>query len=76
MVEGYLMDTTAYFIKDRALSLAYEAVKFPATGPAALRWLNLAQRWAGSRGLAELAQAVSAARIAILTHATTPEATA
>lgn len=54
MVEGYLMDTTAYFIKDRALSLAYEAVRFPSTADSALAWLRRAMVWATVNGNSQL----------------------
>ena len=48
------MDTTAYFIKDRALSLAYEAVRFPSTADSALAWLRRAMVWATVNGNSQL----------------------
>lgn len=48
------MNATASFIKDRALSLAYEAVRFPAGAGAALAWIDLAISWAEERGLEPL----------------------
>ena len=54
MAEGYLMDAKACFINDRALSLAYEAVRFPATGDSALAWLRRAMAWATVNGNSQL----------------------
>ena len=49
------MDTTAYFIRDRALSLAYEAVQFPATAQVAFIWLHRALAYAKNSGMEPLA---------------------
>ena len=39
------MNATAYFIKDRALSLSYEAIRFPETAETVLAWLRRASDW-------------------------------
>jgi hypothetical protein len=45
------MNATTHFIKDRADTLLYEAVHFPATTETALAWLDRALDWAEKRGL-------------------------
>lgn len=45
------MTETAYFIEDRALSLAYESDHLPEIAPAALAWLHLAMAWAKRHGM-------------------------
>lgn len=52
------MNQTAYFIADRAETLAYEAVHFPATAETVLTWLRRAVDWAAKRGLISLARDV------------------
>lgn len=49
MSHTHAPDTTQA-IKDRALTLDYEARRFPATAPMAKKWLMLAAAWAGRRG--------------------------
>ena len=62
------MNEAAYFVQDRALTLIGDAKIHPATYPAAIRWLDLAGRWAEKRGLPELRAAIRAARFKILTR--------
>ena len=52
------MNQTAYFIADRAETLAYEAVHFPATAETVLAWLRRAVDWAAKRGLISLTRDV------------------
>ncbi|WP_165072865.1 hypothetical protein [Desulfovibrio sp. ZJ200] len=52
------MDTKACFINDRALSLAYEAVRFPATAESALAWLRRAMAVATANGNSQLFSAL------------------
>lgn len=54
------MNATACFIKDRALSLSYEAVQFPATAETVLAWLGRAMAWTKTRGLNTLAKELEA----------------
>lgn len=41
---------TAALLRDKALTLKYEARRFPVTAPMAKKWLMLAAAWAGRRG--------------------------
>lgn len=52
------MNATAYFIRARALSLAYEAVRFPSTADSALAWLRRAMAWATVNGNSQLFSAL------------------
>ena len=54
------MNATAYFIKDRALSLAYEADQFPAAAETVLAWFGRAVAWTKARGLNALAKELEA----------------
>lgn len=67
------MNATAYFIKDRAETLVYEALQFPATSAVALAWLNRAMAQAEKLGLIELADEVGFAVMRITDHATALE---
>ena len=46
---------TAQFIKDRALSLRYEASRFPTAANMAAAWLRRAATWAQGNGHRKLA---------------------
>jgi len=46
----HTFDETAGFIRGRALSLAYEATKYPATQKVAAAWVRLALAWARQYG--------------------------
>ena len=54
------MNQTAYFIADRAETIAYEAVHFPATAPVILAWIYRAIGWAQKKRLAELEETLTA----------------
>ena len=54
------MNQTAYFIADRAETLAYEAVHFPATAETVLAWFRRAVAWTKARGLNTLAKELEA----------------
>lgn len=43
------MTETAYFIHDRAIALMVDAKIHPATVPAAIRYMDLAYRWANAQ---------------------------
>ena len=62
------MNETAYFIKDRAQSLAYEGRRFPDKAKAALAWLHRAVDWAEQRGMTPLADEVRAAARRVTDH--------
>lgn len=49
------MNATGHFIADRAQTLAYEAIQFPATAETALAWLHRAVACAEGKGLTVLA---------------------
>lgn len=55
------MNATAYFIQDRALSLTYEAIRYPATADTVLAWLGRARAWAERHGMKPLAETLLAA---------------
>lgn len=59
---------TAYFIKDRALSLTYEAIQFPATSGVALAWLHRAMAKAQKFGMKDLADDIGFAVMCITDH--------
>ena len=59
------MTATAYFIKDRALSLTYEAIRFPDTAQVALAWLRRAHEWAARRGLKDLLAEIVPCMVAV-----------
>lgn len=50
------MNATAYFIHDRALSLVYEARRYPETINTILAWFSLAEDCAKKRGLKRLVE--------------------
>lgn len=52
------MNATAHFIQDRAQTLAYEAIRLPATARTSLAWLRRAVDWAKERGLIPLVREV------------------
>ena len=54
------MNQTAYFIADRALSLAFEAVQKPDTAPTALAWIYRAIGWAKKHTATELEEPLTA----------------
>jgi hypothetical protein len=62
------MTEAAYFIQARALSLAYEAIQFPATAEVVLAWLYRAVAEAERRGLPQLADEVRAAAQRVTDH--------
>lgn len=55
-------NSTACFINDRACTLLYEGVHFPATKNTAIAWFNMAIKWATQNDLAELAEYLSSAK--------------
>ena len=59
------MTETAYFIHDRALALRSDAKIHPATAPAAIRYLELAQRWANAKGESDLLPVIIGVKYAI-----------
>jgi hypothetical protein len=59
--QGNNMTDTAYFIQDRALTLIGDA-RFPVAYEGAIRWLELAERWAEKRGFTELQETINAAK--------------
>lgn len=54
------MNATAQFIKDRALSLSYEARRYPKTAKMAAAWLTAARAWADRNGLPDLSVELAA----------------
>lgn len=54
------MNATAYFISDRAQSLAYEALQFPETAEMAIAWFLRAMAWAKGKGLTGLEETLTA----------------
>ncbi len=63
------MNDTAYFIQDSDMALVSDTKIRQATYPTAISWLDLADRWADVRGLAELVKAVRDAKFAIFEYA-------
>lgn len=59
------MTETAYFIHDRALALMVDAKIKPATAPAAIRYLDLAFRWANVKGESDLLPVILGVKHAI-----------
>ena len=51
---------TAQCIRDRSLSLRYEAKRFPTVRNSALAWLRLAAAWAKAHGLSALQKELEA----------------
>lgn len=59
------MNATAYFIRDRAQSLAYEALQFPETAEMAIAWLGRAMDWAKAKELTAIEKILKRHRIHI-----------
>ena len=60
------------FIRDRARTLVEDARVHPDTLPAAVRWLDLAETWAGKRGLEALVRTLRRAKFVIHVRAFNP----
>ena len=52
------MNATSHFIADRAQTITYEAIRFPATAETSFAWLRRAVGWAQKRGLTSLVREV------------------
>ena len=52
------MQNMEHFLADRALSLSYEARRFPQTASVSAAWIRLAENWALHHGFRDLAHSL------------------